>query len=276
MLPPESLSLRSLSTAQRAELLAWLGDSPFTALNAGQLQVGLCRAYAVGDPKSPAAALVHSASQPTEPAAFGKSAAPIWALLSRVPGWNCVEVDSGIAGEVATLLEVEVGMPTRRLACRYYALERDPVVSQIPSVRRLGPKDVEMVRRSDPLFKSFFLGHGNEDQTLSDGVVAGVTAEGELVSAVTTSAWAGLHVDLGAATIPAMRRRGLATGAAFVVCSELRARGLVPVWAAGEPNQASWRIPEKLGFRYVGNREYVVVDGLKPSGFRPRPTHLVS
>jgi RimJ/RimL family protein N-acetyltransferase len=152
---------------------------------------------------------------------------------------------------------------------RYYALDRGPIEFQVPSVRLLGPGDADIVRRSDPFFKSFFSGHGSEDQTLSEGVVAGVIEDGQLASAVTTSAWAGVHVDLGAATIPTMRRKGLATGAAFVVCSQLRAGGRVPVWAAGEPNQASWRIPEKLGFRYVGRREYVVVEGLRPSGYRP-------
>jgi len=70
--------------------------------------------------------------------------------------------------------------------------------------------------------------------------------------------------------LPHERRRGLATAAAFLVSSHLRAVGLTPVWAAGEPNIASWRVPEKLGFRFVGRREYVVFDGLRPNGFRPR------
>ncbi|MGA8604803.1 MAG: GNAT family N-acetyltransferase [Thermoplasmata archaeon] len=178
-------------------------------------------------------------------------------------------MESETGAEVASLLEKMVEMPTRRLPMRYYALDRDPTEFPVPSVRLLGPSDAEIVRRSDPLFRSFFSGHGSEDQTLSEGVVAGVIQDGQLASAVTTSAWAGVHVDLGAATIPTMRRLGLATGAAFVVCSQLKAGGCVPVWAAGEPNQASWRIPEKLGFKHVGRREYVVVEGLRPSGYHP-------
>jgi len=269
MLPPEALGLHSLNRPERAELLAWLGDSAFSALSAGQVLTGLCRAYVIGDPGTPDAALVQSASQPNEPTAFGRDADSVWVLLSHVPGWDCVEVGSEIAADVASLLKQEVGMPTQRLPMRYYALDREPIEFRVPSVRLLGPGDAEIVRQSDPLFRSFFSGHGSEDQMLTEGVVAGVIEDGRLVSAVTTSAWAGVHVDLGVATIPAMRRRGLATGAAFVVCSRLRAGGHIPVWAAGEPNQASWRIPEKLGFNYVGRREYVVLEGLRPSGYRP-------
>jgi hypothetical protein len=179
-------------------------------------------------------------------------------------------VDPGVAGELASRIEAELVGPTQRLPMRYYALEQEPRGSGLSSVRRLTTKDAPAVERSDPLFRPFFLGRGSARRTLSEGVVAGLVAEGQLTTAATTSAWAGLHVDLGAATLGPERGRGLATGAAFAVCSELRARGLVPPWAAGEANPASWHVAEALGFRYTGRREYVVVEELRPAGFRPR------
>ena len=181
-----------------------------------------------------------------------------------------MNVDPGISREVASLLEQKVGLDSRIVSERYYSLVTEPLRFSAPDVRRLVSADLPAVAGSDPLFRSFFLGHGDPAHTLADGVVAGVVSGGQLVSAITTSAWSGQHVDLGAATLAGARRHGLATAAAFLVCSHLRSRGLVPVWAAGEPNVASWRIPEKLGFRFVGRREYVVLDDLRPHGFCPR------
>jgi len=267
---PEALGLPELTPAERVGLLHWIGDSVFTALTAGQLKYGFCRAYAVGDPNAPEMAVVRGAVEPTEPTAFGTDVRALWSLLSRIPGWDCVNVESGFEREVASFLEQKLGFPARIVSERFYSLERDPSRFSAPEVRRLTPMDLPAVEGSDPLFHSFFIGHGDPARTLAEGVVAGVISGGKLVSAITTSAWSGVHVDLGAATLPEARRRGLATAAACLVCSELRAVGLKPVWAAGEPNVASWRVPEKLGFRFAGRKEYVVFDGLRPSGFWPR------
>ncbi len=266
---PEAIGLTPLNAEKRFVLLRWLGDTPFTALTGGQLALGLCHAYIIGDAADPKAALVHPAAEPTEPIAFGSDVESIWTLLSRVSGWDCVNVEPSIAVETATLLAQRIRTPTRIMSERYYVLEHEPVGSVSSAVRRLGPDDEELVDRSDPLFGAFFLGHGDVARSLAKGVVAGVIADGNLVSAVTTSAWSGLHVDLGAATVSAARGRGFAAQAAVVVCNELRASGRKPVWAAGETNRASWRIPEKLGFRFVGRREYVILDGIRPLGFRP-------
>jgi GNAT superfamily N-acetyltransferase len=266
---PEAHGLSALTPAERADLLVWLGDTPFTALTAGQVARGLCRAYVVGDPAAPEMAVVHPAAEPSEPIAFGTDTSALWTLLSRIPGWDCVNVPSGMAGEVASLLEKRIGAPTRAVSERYYLLDHQPSASPTAAARRLGPGDLDLVRDSDPLFRPFFVGHGDVLGTLTEGVVAGILRGDRLASAVTTSAWCGTHVDLGAATLPELRSRGLATAAARVVCRDLRTAGRKPVWAAGEANRASWSIPEKLGFRLVGRREYVVVESLRPRGFRP-------
>jgi hypothetical protein len=261
--------LSALDAGERAALAQWLGDTPFTALASGQLRQGLCRAYVLGTPGAPRGALVQSLALPTEPAAFGTDVETLWALLSQTPGWDCVNVEPSIAPEIAALLERGVGGPVRRVPERYYALDREPAGAVGRDVRRLGPGDAELVVDSDPLFREFFLGHGDVPRTLAEGVVAGAFAGGTLVSVVTTSAWSGLHVDLGAATVSEARRQGFATQAARVVCAALRAARKIPVWAAADANPASWHIPEKLGFRFVGRREYVVVESLRPVGFRP-------
>ncbi len=267
---PVANSLAWLSPEESGRLLRWIGDSPFTALTAGQLKGGFCRAYALGAPEEPAVAVVQSAVQPTEPIAFGTDAGALWALLSRIPGWDCVNVAPGVEGDVAALFGAKLGASARIKSERYYALEGQPIEFPRPEVRRLGPEDLSIVEGSDPLFRSFFLGHGDAIRTLARGVVAGVVSGGKLLSAITTSTWSGVHVDLGAATVPEARRRGLATAAASLVCSKLRTAGLTPVWSALESNVGSWRVPEKLDFRFVGRREYVVFESLRPDGFQPR------
>lgn len=267
---PEAPGLAELTADERIALLRWMGDTAFSALTAGQLKFGLCRSYAVGSPAAPAMAVVRGFGEPREPMAMGTDVQALWSLLARLPGWDCVNVEAGIGREVASVLEPRLELPSRIVSERIYSLGGEPRNFTRPEVRRLGAADLREVEGSDVLFRSFFVGHGSAARTLSDGVAAGSVSGGKLVSAITTSAWAGLHVDLGAATLPEARRRGLASAAAFLVCSDLRAAGLTPVWVAGEPNIASWRIPEKLGFRLVGRREYVVFDGLRPDGFRPR------
>lgn len=270
MMLPEATGLPELSVEERLALLRWIGDTPFTALTAGQLKSGSCRAYAVGKAAAPAMAVVRGYVEPTVPVALGTDVKALWSMLARIPGWDCVNVQAGLEREVASFLETKIGLPARTVSERCYALESDPCRFFIPGVRRLGWADLPAVEDSDSLFRSFFIGHGTPSRTLAEGVVAGLVSDGKLISAITTSAWSGVHVDLGAATLPQERRRGLATAAAFLVSSDLRAAGLKPVWAAGEPNIGSWRVPEKLGFRFVGRREYVVFDGLRPTGFRPQ------
>jgi len=269
---PGSIGLTALDPVGRAELVRWLGDSPFTALTNGQLAQGLCRAYAVGELRSPRIAVVRPAAEPAEPIAFGTDVEALWTILSRLPGWTCVNVDPAISSRVVSLLERTTRGRARIVNERYYVLEEAPRPVATDRVRRLGPSDDELVGRSGPLFAPFFVGHGSTARTLVEGVVAGAIQNGELVSAVTTSAWTGGHVDLGAATLPAWRGLGLATSAAHLVATGLRSAGRRPVWAAGESNRASWRIPEKLGFRFVGRREYVVLEGVEAGGFRPAGT----
>jgi GNAT superfamily N-acetyltransferase len=266
---PAARGLTELSAPERQAEARRLGDTPFTAMVGGQLDQGFCRAYAVGDSGVARTLVVHQIAEPTELIAFGTDVKALWNVLSRIPGWDCVNVDPGFEGEVASFLERKIGTRSKNLSLRFYTLAHAPIRPPEVGARRLGLGDLEPVHGADPVFRKFFLGHGDVARTLVEGVVAGVVSDDRLLSAVTTSAWAGRHVDLGAVTAPDQRGRGLASAAASIVCGELRARGLVPVWGAGESNAASWGIAEKLGFRFVGRRDYVVFESLRPRGFQP-------
>lgn len=267
MLPPRARGLSALSEKGRADLSHWLGESPFTAVSVGLLAHGSCLAYTLGDPASPVVALIHAGDEPTEPTAFGTDATSLWSLLRRVPGWDCVNVPTDLSSELASILERETGLPSRTMGDLYFRLDRDPVPYPHPMVRRLTPLDIAIVAHSERMVEP--TGLGDVATTLADGVVAGAIADGKLVSRVMTTFWSGRYVNVAANTLPDWRGRGLAKACAYLVCSELKTRGKIPTWSTGEPNLPSRRVAEATGFQYHGRREYVILDGLRPSGWRP-------
>ena len=266
-LPPEARGIAALSRSDVEELLGRWEDSPFTAHSRGLLHHGLAHGYVEGDLTAPRALVVQAGDAITEPAAFGTDPNAVWQILKRIPGWDCVNVPTELTAKIVSLLEDGLRMPTRVMGDLYFTLERDPVPFPHPMVRVLTPADEAIARGSEPMVEPS--GIGDTTSTLAHGVVAGAIINGKLVSRVMTTAWAGNHVNLGANTVPEWRGRGLATAATALVCSGLRARGLIPTWSTGEPNHASRRVAEKLGFRYVGRRDYAIVEGLRPTGFRP-------
>jgi predicted GNAT family acetyltransferase len=59
-------------------------------------------------------------------------------------------------------------------------------------------------------------------------------------------------------TLPEWRGRGLSTAAAALVATVIQDAGRTPVWSTGEGNAASRRVAEKLGFREVARRAYLI------------------
>ena len=106
--------------------------------------------------------------------------------------------------------------------------------------------------------------------SLTGGVSAGAIPQEELVGTVSMTVSSENFADLGAHFLEPWRGRGLGTAATSLVAREVQERGLVPVWSTGEDNQRSRRVAEKVGFREVGRKVYVVFPSLQGSGgFRP-------
>jgi predicted GNAT family acetyltransferase len=93
---------------------------------------------------------------------------------------------------------------------------------------------------------------------LTEGIIAAAIVDGGVVAIAHTAARTERHADLGVATLPAWRGRGLATAAAALVAERVRAAGQIPVWSTGETNAASRRVAQKLGFREVARRTYLI------------------
>jgi RimJ/RimL family protein N-acetyltransferase len=77
------------------------------------------------------------------------------------------------------------------------------------------------------------------------------------------------YEDLGVATEPDARGRGLSPACAAAVCRDVRGRGRVPTWTTSPDNTASLRVAAKLGAR-LHRRDRLLVVGIPvPEPARP-------
>jgi len=244
-----------LDPAGRRTLARALGDSPQTVVTLHHLRRGSCRAWVVGEPDVFRAAIVQTDCMPAEPTAFGTDAAAVWALLMEVTGWDCINVDPQVAADVGTAIAVTGGRPVRQYGDVYHALSGPPARARADAVRRLTLDDLPLFAGSPEFAVSEF---GSPHDVLTEGCAAGAVVDGRLVALVQTSAVSAGFADVGAYTAQGFRGRGYATAAGAIVCRWVQQSGRVPVWSCGEDNAASLRVAEKLGFREVSRRVYLI------------------
>jgi predicted GNAT family acetyltransferase len=67
------------------------------------------------------------------------------------------------------------------------------------------------------------------------------------------------YEDLGVATEPGWRGRGLSTACAGAACADVRGRGRVASWTTSPDNTASLAVAERLGFRLTRVDELLAV-----------------
>ena len=137
----------------------------------------------------------------------------------------------------------------------YHTLTGPVADVSVPEVRQLGLRDVPLLaeyrgRAAGTGFSTFV-------DLLIDGFAAGPVVDGNLVGLSQTNPGTARYADIGVATRKEFRRRGFASAAASIVARRIQERGLVPVWSAGEDNDASLRIAARLGFVEVSRRVYL-------------------
>jgi GNAT acetyltransferase len=71
--------------------------------------------------------------------------------------------------------------------------------------------------------------------------------------------WEGILAHMGVLTVPAMRRKGLASYIAAIALEEALSEGLVPQWRADVGNLAARRTAETLGFIECGSQTSVLL-----------------
>ena len=259
--------LAPLTPSESFELAATLPVSPFFVICYAGLRRGLDRAFAVGPPSDPEAVIVQHRLAPEEPEYFGRNPETGWNLLSRVPGWTCLNGSIEDMREFGRIFARDMSVPFRPLDDLFYTLETAPRSHPDPAVRLLGIADIPLLRNYPP--KVWGNSYRTFEEMLTEGVVGGALVDRRIVSIATLTATNGRYGDIGIHTLEPYRGRGFSTAAASLVAREVRARGITPIWSTGGDNVASQRVATQVGFRPVGRWEYLVFDGFGEAGYRP-------
>ncbi len=238
------------------ELADALGDTPETAIEVHRLRRRLCKTYLAGEPVDFVGAVIQGNALPAEPVAFGTDPEAIWRLLLAVEGWHCVNVSGELAEPLRQIIERETRKEWALYCDVYHKMVGPPPQARHPDVRVLTPNDLPLLQAAPKKLRPD--GYENLTAALTYGVVACGIVEGMVVALAHTNARTPRHADIGVFTAEAFRGRGLCTAAAAAVAREALAAGQTPVWSAGHTNTASLRVAEKLGFRRIANRQYVV------------------
>lgn len=236
-----------------------LGDSPWTVIPVHALRRGFCRAYVEGSPSHFTAAIVQWDDLPDEPFAWGDDVEAIWRLLRSVQGWRVVNVAEVQTTPLGALMERDLGRRVRYYGDTHHILTGPLASHTYPLVRYLTPADAGLLEAAPQSIQG--AGFGGPEALLREGVVAGAVDDGCLVAIAHTSAITDHYADVGVATLPAYRGRGISAAAASLVCRAIQETGRTPVWSCGEDNRASLRVAEKVGFIPIGRRVYVIPTG---------------
>jgi GNAT superfamily N-acetyltransferase len=247
---------RLLESAQHAVLAAALPDAPHTVQSIHMLRQGLCRAYVAGNPDGFDGAILQSIDWPEEPTGFGSDPELLWKLLKLVEGWTCILMDSECAPSLGEIIRTKKGGQVRYLEDVSHVLTEPVRVYREDAVRRLTRADLELLE-STPLKLRAGLWH-NPRQLLTEGVICSAVVSGEIIATALVTAYTDTYAEIGVYTREDHRGRGYATAAASLVAQAVQERGSIPLWGAGSHNVASLRVAQKLGFKEVSRRTYVI------------------
>jgi RimJ/RimL family protein N-acetyltransferase len=261
--------LTPLTESERVELAESLPVTPWFVIPYSGLRWGVDRAFVAGPIREPVAVISQHASQPDEPEFWGTDPRAAWSILSRIPGWFCVNGPTTEMRGLAEILEREIPVPYQWLGDMFYVLDGPPHPYSDPLVRLLGPEDIPLFRRSDPAMRGG--GYRTYEELFERGAAAAAIVEDRIVALALSGAANPAFADVGVHTLEPYRRRGLSSAAVCLVAQELQRRGLTPIWSTGHTNLASQRVAQKVGFRPAGRGEYLVFEELKATGgYQPR------
>ncbi len=236
-----------------------VGETPETVMVIHALRRGLCRAWVIGRPEEPRAAIVQMASFPAEPVGFGAEPESLLAILRFIAGWTAVNVPVALGSTLAAELQRFTGKACTLTEEIYSVLRRAAPDYEAPHVRLLTPADLPDIEAATGVLGMGDWRFGSAEALVREGVVAGAIIGDQLVAAAFTAGLGDRYADVGVVTRESWRGRGLATACAATVCREIQARGFTPVWGTSVENLASRRVASKLGFEEVSRRVYVGV-----------------
>jgi hypothetical protein len=250
------MDIRKLDPDEFSELATALGDTPETVASVHVLRKGLCKAFVAGTVRAFEAAVVQDIFDPEEPMGFGENAEATRELLLLAEGWECVDVNAGLAEDLGGMLMQHDGIKVRYYDDVYYTLMKPAQQFESDVARALTLADASLIAAAPAEIQG--AGYDDTRQMLNDGVVAGAVDSGRLVSIAHTSGESELHCEIGVGTLKAWRGRGYGIAVSSIVAAGVQETGRIPVWSTGADNIGSKRIAEKIGFREVSRRKYVI------------------
>ena len=133
-----------------------------------------------------------------------------------------------------------------------YSLVGEPQFS-LPEgyeVRRITVVDVPHLQSLSPECNWISKTWGGAACLAASGLAWGAWENGRL-AAISCTFFLGNHIEeIGVATEPLHRGRGLGVACAGALCQDIRARGHTPSWTTSPDNIASLRVARKLGFNH--------------------------
>ena len=247
----------ALGPEHYAQLAEALGDTPHTVLTQHVLREGNCLVYVSGPPSDLAGAIIQSESLPAEPVGFGSDPEVLWRLLGLATGWECLLVGTACAAPLGEMMSRELGRPVRYLDDIAFTLTRPVVRERHPAVRLLWSNDLCFLTSAPSEQRDSFWRSPKE--LLEHASIACAIIGGEIVSSALVAGQSARHAEVGVYSRADHRHEGLAAAAASLVCEQVQARGLTPVWSAGGHNTPSLNLARKLGFVEVSRRRYVIL-----------------
>jgi hypothetical protein len=238
----------------RSECLALadrLGESPETVISVHLLRRGLCRVFADGEQT-----VIQNLQDPSEPMAFGDAPESIWHLLNLAVGWKCISVPSSCAEELGSLISRQMECKIRYYEDVYHTLTVPTRAFDHSSVRLLTEADLDTVLAAPREVQG--AGFTDTKELLSNGVAAGAIVDDKLVAIAHTSAISREYADVGVCTLEPWQRKGISSSATYLVAQKLQSQGKIPTWSCGIGNLASLRVANKVGFKEVLRRTYVI------------------
>jgi hypothetical protein len=242
-----------LTPSQAAELPEWFGPErpgPLVAQHVALTGNGAILADRWPEPRAALAATADNLALAGDPAAL----AP--ADLQGVAGF--LDAPQGFA----PLLRAS--FPDMALWDRViYALDGPPRLAPVvgAEVRRLAAGDAHQLwalsRESAWVAKTW----GGPQGLAASGMAWGGFAGGRLAAVACTFFAGRSYEEIGVATEPGYRGRGLSAACAAGLCGDIIARERRPSWTTSPDNAASMRVAEKLGFT-LRRRDVLYVVGI--------------
>jgi GNAT superfamily N-acetyltransferase len=223
------------------------------------LRRGACRAWVLGRTEQPQATVIQLASFPDEPVAFGADPWNLLAVLRHAGQWTAVNVPVFLGAKLAAALQRLTGKACTLTEEIYSVLLQPAPDLGASPFRLLTPDDLPMMEAATGVLGMGDWRFGSAGALVREGIVAGAIVGNQLAAVAFTAGIGDRYADIGVVTHQDWRGRGLATACAAIVCREIQARGLTPVWGTSVENLASRRVADKLGFEEVSRRVYVSI-----------------